>query len=114
MVSKAQPAIFASKSSDLTLCVCLAAGVHLIYRLVGYLAATGAGLQAEEWVTVVLMSSQKSLPVCVSVLAALPASLRAHSGLFILPCILAHAAQLIIDSILAVRWQVTAENASPK
>jgi len=109
MISKAQPAIFTSSGADLTLCLCLAAGVHLIYRLIGYSVATAAKLQAEEWVTIVLMSSQKSLPVCVSVLAALPASLREHSGLFILPCIMAHAAQLIIDSMLAVRWQVQAE-----
>lgn len=113
MVSKAEAQISVAKAGDLYLCLALAASVHLIYRLIGYFAATAANLQAEEWITVVLMSSQKSLPVCVSVLAALPLELRRNSGLFILPCILAHAAQLIIDSMLAVRWEVKAEKTAP-
>uniref|UniRef100_A0A7S4S8C7 Sodium/bile acid cotransporter n=1 Tax=Alexandrium monilatum TaxID=311494 RepID=A0A7S4S8C7_9DINO len=109
MISKAQPEIFIASKGDLTMCLTLAATVHLIYRVVGYFVATAARLPPEEWVTIVLMCSQKSLPVCVSVLEALPTNLRAKSGLFILPCVMAHAAQLIIDSILAVRWQVQAE-----
>mmetsp|Transcript_112877 Transcript_112877/g.364353 ORF Transcript_112877/g.364353 Transcript_112877/m.364353 type:complete len:345 (-) Transcript_112877:194-1228(-) len=112
MISKAQPQIFGAKSADLGLCLTLAATVHLIYRLVGYVVATGARLPPKEWVTIVLMSSQKSLPVCVSVLAALPPALRTKSGLYILPCIMAHAAQLIIDSMLAVRWEVQAEKST--
>jgi len=111
MISKAQSSIFSASGQDLTLCLTLAATVHLIYRLLGYFVATTARLPPKEWVTIVLMCSQKSLPVCVSVLQALPADLRAKSGLFILPCVMAHAAQLIIDSILAVRWQVQADNA---
>lgn len=113
MISKAAAQIYVAKPADLYLCLAMAATVHLIYRVVGYLAATAAKLQAEEWVTVVLMSSQKSLPVCVSVLAALPAELRQNSGLYILPCIMAHAAQLIIDSMLAVRWEIKAEKTAP-
>mmetsp|Transcript_2200 Transcript_2200/g.4913 ORF Transcript_2200/g.4913 Transcript_2200/m.4913 type:complete len:339 (-) Transcript_2200:180-1196(-) len=114
MISKAQAEIFVASSADLWLCASLAAGVHLIYRLLGYFAATAANLPPEEWVTIVLMCSQKSLPVCVSVLQALPLDLRRKSGLFILPCVMAHAAQLIIDSMLAVRWQVQAETAYAK
>lgn len=114
MISKAQPSIFEAKGSDLTLCLCLAAGVHLIYRIIGWAVATGAALPPAEWVTIVLMSSQKSLPVCVSILAALPQELKKSGGLFILPCIMAHAAQLIIDSMLAVRWEVKAEQAAEK
>jgi len=108
-ISKAQPNIIAADPKDLLVCLALAASVHLIYRILGYVVATAASLEPPEWVSVVLMCSQKSLPVCVSVMAALPAELRAKSGLFIIPCIMAHAAQLIIDSILAVRWEVQAD-----
>uniref|UniRef100_A0A7S1RWY8 Sodium/bile acid cotransporter n=1 Tax=Alexandrium catenella TaxID=2925 RepID=A0A7S1RWY8_ALECA len=111
MISKAQAEISVASDSDIYLCLSLAAGVHLIYRIVGYVVATVARLPPEEWVTLVLMCSQKSLPVCVSVLQALPPDLRRKSGLFILPCVMAHAAQLIIDSMLAVRWQVQAQTA---
>lgn len=110
MISKAQPNIFKASGPDLGLCLTLAAGVHLIYRIIGYTVATVAQLPPREWVTIVLMCSQKSLPVCVSVLAALPSELQHLTGLYILPCIMAHAAQLIIDSILAVRWEVQNEN----
>lgn len=108
-ISKAQPDLADAAPKDLALCLTLAASVHLIYRLMGYLAANAAELPPKDWVTIVLMCSQKSLPVCVSVMAALPAALRSSSGLFIIPCIMAHAAQLIIDSILAVRWEVQAD-----
>lgn len=105
MVSGAQSKIVNFASRDLWTCAFLAAGVHLVYRVGGYLVATAANLPPREWVTVVLMCSQKSLPVCVSVLSALPSELREQGGVMIVPCIMAHAAQLIIDSILAVRWE---------
>lgn len=105
MTSGAQPKIVSSSSKDLSICLVMAALVHLVYRVVGYFVATAAKLPGREWVTVVLMCSQKSLPVCVSVLSALPPVLRKNSGLMIVPCIMAHAAQLIIDSMLAVRWE---------
>jgi len=109
MISKASEQIFIATKADLALCLVLAAGVHLIYRVLGYVVATAARLGPREWVAVVLMCSQKSLPVCVSVLAALPKRLQDDTGLFILPCVMAHAAQLIIDSMLAVRWEVQTE-----
>jgi len=105
-ISKAQPAIVVARSADLLTCFTLAVSVHLVYRIMGYWAATAAKLPPSDWVTIVLMCSQKSLPVCVSVMTALPPALRAESGLFIIPCIMAHASQLIIDSMLAVRWEV--------
>ncbi|CAE7514646.1 BASS4 [Symbiodinium pilosum] len=109
MTSSAQPKIVTTDSFDLSCALAIAAGIHLVYRVLGYFSATAAKLEPREWVTVVLMSSQKSLPVCVSVMSALPATLRANSGLMIVPCIMAHASQLIIDSILAVRWEVKDE-----
>eukprot|EP00927_Polykrikos_kofoidii_P034448 TRINITY_DN2923_c0_g1_i1.p1 TRINITY_DN2923_c0_g1~~TRINITY_DN2923_c0_g1_i1.p1 ORF type:complete len:339 (-),score=53.54 TRINITY_DN2923_c0_g1_i1:221-1237(-) len=112
MISKAQAHIIGAKTWDLVCCVFLAAGVHLVYRIVGYVVATAAQLPPEDWVTVVLMCSQKSLPVCASVILGLPHALQAKGGVFILPCILAHAAQLVIDSILAVRWEVKADIAA--
>ncbi|CAK9005482.1 unnamed protein product [Durusdinium trenchii] len=113
MTSSAQPKIISTDSADLSMALAIAAGIHLVYRVVGYFSATAAVLEPREWVTVVLMSSQKSLPVCVSVLSALPEDLRRNSGLMIVPCIMAHASQLIIDSILAVRWEVQEEKKAP-
>merc|ERR1711879_504854 len=94
MTSSAQDKIVHAAPRDLGVCLCLAACVHLVYRVVGYFVATAAQLPGREWVTIVLMCSQKSLPVCVSVLSALPKELQVNSGLYIMPCIVAHAAQL--------------------
>jgi len=105
-ISKARDNLIDAAPQDLAVCLTLAASTHLIYRIIGYFAATAANLPPKDWVTIVLMCSQKSLPVCVSVMASLPAELRSRSGFFIIPCIMAHAAQLIIDSMLAVRWTV--------
>lgn len=114
MTSSAQPKIMSTDSADLWMALAIAAAIHLVYRVVGYVSSTAAVLEPREWVTVVLMSSQKSLPVCVSVMSALPADLRRNSGLMIVPCIMAHASQLIIDSILAVRWEVHDEKKAMK
>merc|ERR1711957_375027 len=54
MISKAQEEIAVASSKDLLTCLSLAAGVHLVFRLVGYLVATAAKLPPREWVTVVL------------------------------------------------------------
>merc|ERR1719230_1527470 len=62
MASKAQNQIVLTSSHDLSVCAFLAAFVHLVYRLMGMLAATSSGLVPREWVTIVLMCSQKSLP----------------------------------------------------
>jgi len=109
MTSDAQRKIVTSPPSDLAICLCLAILVHLVYRLGAYWAATLAKLPGKEWVTIVLMCSQKSLPVCVSVLSALPAALRQESGVLIVPCIMSHFSQLVIDGVLAVRWTVKEE-----
>lgn len=55
---------------------------------------------------VVLMASQKTLPVALTVLAlipdtALPADVR---GLVAIPCITSHLGQIFVDAIIATRW----------
>lgn len=110
MASTAESEVWQTTTMDRNGCLVLAALVHLIYRAIGSVAATAANLPPREWVTVVLMSSQKSLPMCVSVISALPPAFKGKLGLLVLPCILAHSAQLLIDSMLAVRWEVKNES----
>merc|ERR1712232_150104 len=84
----------------------LAISVHIVYRVSAYLLATACNFPSKEWVAVVLMCSQKSLPVCVSVMAALPAALQANTGTMIVPCIMSHFSQLMIDGFPADRWKL--------
>lgn len=54
--------------------------------------------------TLILMCSQKSLPVCLSVLAALPSHLQPYVGFMAIPCIVGHTTQLLMDAVLVSRW----------
>lgn len=91
---------------DLGVVVLLAIAVHIIYRVSAYIVATASNFPSKEWVAIVLMCSQKSLPVCVSVMAALPHELQVNTGTMIVPCILSHFSQLMIDGFLADRWKL--------
>jgi len=58
------------------------------------------GQTPAERKTFCFVSSQKSLPIAVSVLAAL----AMDSALVLLPCLLFHFSQLLLDSCIAVQW----------
>lgn len=49
------------------------------------------------------MSSQKTLGTAVAVLEQLPPEIG-EKGLILLPCIVAHFAQIVIDALLVSRW----------
>jgi sodium/bile acid cotransporter 7 len=53
---------------------------------------------------VVLVASQKTLPVAVAVLGKLAAVLGDGVGLAVVPCVLSHLAQIIADSVLVAHW----------
>jgi sodium/bile acid cotransporter 7 len=52
---------------------------------------------------VVILGSQKTLPVSMAVLASLPEELG-EKGTIAVPCILGHLSQLLIDSYVATKW----------
>jgi len=104
--SASQDKIVSFPIVDLGVVALLAVIVHIIYRVTAYLVATACAFPSKEWVAFVLMCSQKSLPVCVSVLAALPAKFQVNTGTMIVPCIMSHFSQLMIDGFLADRWKL--------
>lgn len=91
---------------DLGVIALLAIIVHIVYRIAAYLMAETFKFPSQEWVAVVLMCSQKSLPACVSVFSALPDALQVNVGTMIVPCIMSHFSQLMIDGFLADRWKL--------
>lgn len=50
------------------------------------------------------MSSQKTLLMSVTILAQLSGILGASAGLAIVPCVLSHLGQLVIDSAVVSMW----------
>jgi sodium/bile acid cotransporter 7 len=53
---------------------------------------------------VVLVTSQKTLPVAVAVLGKLAAVLGDGVGLAVVPCVLSHLVQIVADSVLVAHW----------
>ncbi len=54
---------------------------------------------------VVLVGSQKTLPIAVTVLGQLGGALPDLAvGLAVIPCVVAHLAQILVDSLLVSHW----------
>lgn len=51
-----------------------------------------------------LVGSQKTLPIAVTVLNQLSTTIKGPIGLAVIPCVVAHLSQIVIDSFLVSRW----------
>jgi len=77
--------------------------MHLVFFGLNYLAVKIIGWGEKEKRAVLLIASQKTLPVAVTIISYFGASVG-NKGLITLPCILAYLAQLFIDSFIVSRW----------
>ena len=59
-----------------------------------------AGIQR----ALILVASQKTLPIAVTVLTQLAAHVQGPIGLAVVPCVAAHLSQILIDSVLVSQW----------
>ena len=80
--------------------------IHALYLLLNGGACVLLQLEAAARKTVVLMASQKTLPVAMTVLAFLPDSAVSpeQKGLLAIPCIVFHLGQIFMDAVIATRW----------
>ena len=87
--------------------------IHLVYLACNYGVARHAlRLSLDMRKSLVIMTSQKTLPMAMSVLSFFPQSLG-EPGLIAIPCIISHLVQLFVDAFLAARWaQVTVDTPS--
>ncbi|MDA0335091.1 MAG: bile acid:sodium symporter [bacterium] len=90
------------------LLVLVAAGlfVHAVFLALNMAASAVLRLEPAQRKAVVLMASQKTLPVALTVLALIPDSAVSADikGLIAIPCITSHLGQIFVDAILATRW----------
>ncbi|XRB19119.1 sodium/bile acid cotransporter [Pseudoscourfieldia marina] len=80
--------------------------LHITYLVVNYGAVFGAlgGIVAEkEKRTLLLLTSQKTLPVSITVISFLDEAVGSK-GLLAIPCVIGHMSQLFIDAVIASRW----------
>ncbi len=109
-ISLYAPQLASVEPAQLGAAVAAAAGVHVALLLVNAFGAAalrlgGSARAAAARVRrpVILTTSQKTLPVCVAVLHQLGNTLGAP-GLVVLPAILFHLLQILIDSALVAAW----------
>lgn len=76
--------------------------VHLVYLFITY-GTTRQCFPLAERKAVVILGSQKTLAIALSVLSFLPEALGSH-GLMSLPCIICHFVQIVMDGVVAARW----------
>jgi len=82
----------------------LGIAMHLVLLVLNYF-----GARAVPWIAlaerkaIVISGSQKTINTAVSVLVALPAQMG-DAGLLVLPCLICHFAQTVIDAFLIAQW----------
>ncbi|XP_065185092.1 uncharacterized protein LOC135815693 [Sycon ciliatum] len=78
-------------------------GLHALLLAFNSLASLILRLEAPVRKAVVILCSQKTLAVALSVLSFFPASLG-DQGLMAIPCIIAHLVQIVADAVLISGW----------
>ncbi|KAG8461264.1 hypothetical protein KFE25_002453 [Diacronema lutheri] len=92
-----------ARGLSLLLVVLLAFAIHALYLAFNALGCALLRLPDDERRAVVIMASQKTLPMAMAVLAAMPAEFG-EPGLIAVPCIVSHILQIFVDAFIATRW----------
>ncbi|CAM9186999.1 unnamed protein product [Chrysoparadoxa australica] len=81
--------------------------VHLIYLSINWpMANVVLHLPVREMKAVVLMGSQKTLPLSITIISFL--GVLGTEGFMTIPCIIGHMSQLFIDSCIQTKWAASA------
>lgn len=113
-LSGARELIFKQDPVEILVVFFTAIVLHLFYLFVNYLVMIkgfGTCVPLKQAVSVIIMSSQKSSPVALSVIAVV-ASSASEKGLLTIPCILGQVGQIFVGSFLTgyfASWIVTDE-----
>ena len=88
--------------------------IHAIYLLLNDGVSRLLQFPAAVRKAVVILASQKTLPVAMAILAFLPESAVSPEakGLLVIPCITSHLGQIFMDAIIATRWGREANRSS--
>ena len=91
--------------SSMFACIAWALAMHILYGVINLAASLLLRLDKPALKAIVVLASQKSLTVAVTVLAFLPFS-ASQLGLIALPIVLIHLVILVLDSIIVARWYI--------
>ena len=100
---RSQEAIASTALGQICLLVLASGAMHAAFLAINYAVCKFAlRLPPREATAVLIMASQKTLPVAVTIIAFFPAAFGPQ-GLLTLPCIVGHQVQLFVDSAIASR-----------
>lgn len=77
--------------------------IHGLYLAFNLVTTRLLGFPPPVRKAVVLLASQKTLPVALTVLAFLPVP-ETVKGLVAIPCVTSHLSQIFVDAVIATRW----------
>jgi sodium/bile acid cotransporter 7 len=101
-----QPAAEAFALTDWLAMIAAVLGVHLAMLWFGFALAGALGMRREDSIAVGIAGSQKTLMVGLQV--------ALDCGLLILPMVVYHVGQLLVDTIIADRWRRAAKKERPE
>jgi sodium/bile acid cotransporter 7 len=104
-VSKSRGQLVGASAASIVIIVCAGVLFHLLLLCLNWTMTTPVlKLPEFERRAVLLMTSQKTLPVAVTVISYLDEQKWGAHGLIAIPCIVGHVTQLFIDAFIASRW----------
>eukprot|EP01023_Acetabularia_acetabulum_P047811 TRINITY_DN5041_c0_g1_i1.p1 TRINITY_DN5041_c0_g1~~TRINITY_DN5041_c0_g1_i1.p1 ORF type:complete len:380 (-),score=40.07 TRINITY_DN5041_c0_g1_i1:102-1241(-) len=101
-ISQSQESIVNTKFTSILLLILSGIGLHFLYLALNFACVNAARWEVSEQRAVLLIASQKTLPVAITIISYFGAAVG-DQGLITLPCIIGHLSQLFIDSYFVSR-----------
>ena len=97
-------------------CLLVLAGcaIHVFYLALNYGLTIPLKLPLKDFKAVLIMSSQKTLPIAIAVISFLPPDKFGRHGLLTIPCIIGHLAQLFMDAFMTTKMASAEEERMEK
>jgi len=103
MTTLVQEEVMAAPLAQVILLLLACVGLHVVLLLLNASCVLLLRLPVADQKAVVIMASQKTLPVALAVISFLPSETFGRDGLLTIPCIVGHILQIGIESVLAAR-----------
>ncbi|QDZ18246.1 putative sodium/metabolite cotransporter [Chloropicon primus] len=113
-LSKAQPEVIDQSAGDLLLLVAGGIGIHIAFLVFNFISVSLLRVEQPEYRALLLCTSQKTLPIAVTVINFLPEPYEGYHGLLVVPCVVSHLVQILIDSVIVSRWMGGVESGMGK
>eukprot|EP00899_Mesostigma_viride_P028447 jgi/Mesvir1/8788/Mv02696-RA.2 len=108
-LSASAAVIKGQSGASISIMILAAVILHVVYLATNYAATWLLKTSEPEAKAVIIMASQKTLPVALSILANLKVEEIGSPGLVAIPCIVGHITQLFMDSVLVSHWAYKVE-----